>query len=132
VAEHQIRLRAAWRLRIVDAAAEAESRVDLPTVWPPGFVRPFRLSRSFRRPQINNPSETLVLRLGEVPGLRTVVLNGRAQSWSSSDWGAVELPLDDSLPARNELVLEVDPRYWPPGGSLAQPWGSIALVIRSP
>jgi len=115
--EHLIRLRGAW-----DWLTEAgPRRVDLPITWPPGLAGPLVLSRRFQRPRVDPDREALALRLGDVPGLIRARLNGDEVAGPA----AGEVPLGN-LPARNLLILEVDPAGLDEG-----PWGAIALVIRA-
>jgi hypothetical protein len=96
-------------------------------VWPAGASRPIRLVRPFNRPPIDPARESLFLELEQVEGLASVLLNDRvlARPLPGTSWLVVSL--DDPLPARNLLVLEVEPQAAGPEG-LA--WGQVALVIR--
>jgi hypothetical protein len=124
--EHLIYLRRAWEGHFGPGAAGAVRRVDLPTAWPADLPGPVRLSRAFNRPPLDPGRETLALRLGAVPGLLSVRLNGRPLATSGP--AGSELPLSDPLPPRNVLLLELDPS----AAATAGPgWGEVALVIRS-
>jgi hypothetical protein len=127
--EHLIRLRGGWEWREPEAASAAR-RVTLPMTWPAGLTSRVRLIRSFQRPPIDPAHEALALRLESVSGLVAAWLNGRELARPNAGATALCLPLDDPLPPRNVLVLEVDPQVPSHAGTDAEPWGTIALVIR--
>jgi hypothetical protein len=126
--EHEIRLRGGWDWLVREDDVEVARRISLPILWPPTPLAPFRLVRRFGRPTIDPDVESVRLELRSVPGLVAARLNevelarpeGRAVDWL--------VPLPGPLPARNELVLEVDlgPAARPVEG---EPWGLIALRI---
>jgi hypothetical protein len=131
--EHLIRLRGGWhRLDPTDDSdawvplTQAGRRVTLPWTWPGEPAGTVRLARSFGPPPFDPESEALSLRFAGVEGLRSARLNGREIVRGTSGKTAHEIPLSDSLPRRNLLVLDVDP----PGiGQVREDWGAIALVI---
>lgn len=118
--EHLIRLRGAWQREGEDAG-----RIDLPTTWGPSPQGLVLLTRRFGRPRIDPTGEALALRLAEVPGLRSIRLNGRVLRTSGPIPGDLDLEFDGPLPSKNLLELEVEP-----SAAGEAPWGSIALVIR--
>jgi hypothetical protein len=128
--DHVIRLRAAWEARFLEGDALASRRIDLPVAINELPKKRFRLRRTFGAPPIIAGTEEVALRLCDVSGLRAVWLNGRMLTPSGSESALLEYPLDELRPARNELVLEVDPLD--STGTRATPalWGQIALVIR--
>ena len=122
MSEHLIRLRGGWEFHM----GESVRRLALPLTWPPGLVSRVRLVRPFNRPPIDLQSERLGLRLDDVRGLLAVRLNGRELARPAPGTSMLELPLDEPLPARNVLELDVAPE------TTVEPaaWGRIALVIR--
>ncbi|MBX6312401.1 MAG: hypothetical protein IRY99_05700 [Isosphaeraceae bacterium] len=126
--EHLIQLRRAWEGEFPEGGSLIRRRVDLPTQWPTGLDAPFRLTRAFQRPPIDPGRERLALRLGSVPGLRSIRLNEWEIARVAEGISGLTIDLPDLLPPRNRLVLDVDPSDWgePPGL-----WGEVALVIRS-
>ncbi len=123
--EHRIRLRGPW-----DCSAAGEAgpgrRVDLPLADAGALPTRSRLARKFGRPPYDPALDSLRLELADVPGLLGVRLNGvdcRPADPGGPRWS---IPIDDPLPSRNELTLDVDLSGL---GDLAAPWGSIALVI---
>jgi hypothetical protein len=131
MAEHQIRLRAAWVWRNSSDPVEMVRRLNLPTLWPASSGTPFRLIRQFGCPPIDPRTERVRLELRSVPGLISAHLNDR--ELVRADGGRIDWVVDliEPLLARNELVLEVDLRTLEEA-ELGEPWGSIALVIVSP
>jgi hypothetical protein len=125
MAEHLIRLRAAWEGDFPAERDRFRRRIDLPAVWDPAPRAPFRLRRRFQAPRAGE-GEEVVLRLARVPGLAAVWLNGREVG------PGAERVLAGFLKAGgNELVLDVDPRDWPPEVAAgAETWGEVALAIR--
>jgi hypothetical protein len=127
--EHQIRLRGGWELR--EDSEGPPRRLTLPFTHVPGFARPLQLYRSFQAPSLDPGREQLWLRVESVPGLLEIQLNGR--KLPRPDAGApVEIVRldkgpDPALAVRNELMFRVDVALVPP----EEPWGSVALVIRS-
>ena len=125
--EHLIHLRRAWEGHFPQAGgAVSVHRVSLPTNWPLGLVRPFRLIRSFQAPPIDADRESLRLILTNVWGLVSVRLNGDEVARPDRVESELAVSLERPLPRRNLLELEVDPLAWP-----VQPptWGHIALAI---
>lgn len=126
--EHRIRLRGAWVWAATDQAGPPTRRIDLPLTALGDLPPRFRLARKFGRPPFDPASQSLRLELADVPGLVAVALNGESLPRSSSAEGDWSIPLDDPLPPRNTLTLDVDL------GSVAAlegPWGSIALVVEA-
>ena len=124
MAEHWIRLRGGWEYSPLedDRPVGPARRLALPIVWPADAPTAIQLARRFQRPPLNPYSETLWLRMDEVPGLLGVYLNGDKIAEAIQGETSLLVKLDD-LPGRNRLILDlrrVD------GGE----WGSIALVIQ--
>lgn len=129
-AEHLIRLRGPWSCRTRLDDTEAEARIDLPTPISPSMGSTIRLARSFGRPPIDPERESLALRFEAVEGLREVRLNGRILSRPAAGIDALELTIDEPLPPRNLLEMDVDPPCEPLRSNGSEPWGCIALVVR--
>jgi hypothetical protein len=136
--EHLIRLRRGW-LCLEEGglpnASDPESgrELTLPVTWPEraGSMTVVRLVRLFTAPSIDPACESLSLRLSAVAGLVSVQLNGRELARPTPGNTALELPLDDPLPRRNRLVLDVLPPGAGAAHGFAEPaWGFIALVIK--
>jgi len=132
--EHVIRLRGGWLWYDVEPPADAAAggtgrRVALPIAWPEPAraIRTAWLVRSFGAPPLEDPRQGVSLRLEQVGGLRSARLNGRELARPAPGTNSLEIALPGSLPPRNTLVLEVDPRGLEPG---PEAWGLIALVIR--
>lgn len=123
--EHLIRLRGGWEWHDLGDAPPTPGRVSLPLVWPDRAAPRVRLARSFQRPPLDPARETLGLRLEAVAGLVWAKLNDRAPARPEPDADTLWLPIDDPLPPRNVLVLEVEP-----GATGTGPWGLVTLVIR--
>jgi hypothetical protein len=98
----------------------------LPIVWPDDVPGRVLLSRPFNRPPLDRSREALRLELEDVAGLVAVVLNDRGLGRPPAGAGRLVIRLDDPLPARNVLVLEVAS---PPVGREGSAWGNVALVI---
>jgi hypothetical protein len=130
MADHWIRLRGGWEWH--DPEAGSVRRLTLPRAGPVDHTAPLLLVRAFHRPTRLGPSASLFLSLQNVAGLLSVALNGRELARPSPGTTAVWLPIDQPLPARNLLSLEVDPNGIPDGDQSGSLWGSIALVIREP
>jgi hypothetical protein len=128
--EHLIRLRGGWEWQASEAGSEVGRRIALPTVWPPGLSAPIRLVRRFGGPPVDPQREQVVLRLENVPGLRSVWLNDRLLGQLTQNADALEFVVDEPLPARNLLRLLVDPTAWSDLEAISVPWGTIALAIR--
>jgi hypothetical protein len=128
VSEHLIHLRRAWEGTFVEDGVKVVRRVDLPTTWPLESRAPFVLSRAFQRPRIEPDRERLSLRLASVSGLISVQWNGRELARPTIGTTGLELALEGPIPARNLLVLEVDPAGISDSGT---DWGTVALVIQS-
>jgi hypothetical protein len=120
--DHLIRLRGGWVCQ--EPGGGSARRLTLPVTWTSGLTGRVRLLRSFQRPPFDPARESLALRLESIPGLVVVRLNGREHARPTESPGALWLSLDDPLPSRNLLELEVEP-----SADSAEPWGVIALVI---
>jgi hypothetical protein len=134
VPDHRIRLRGGWESCPVGAPAESE-RLTLPTNWGSVPSGRLRLTRRFGSPPLGPGRHVLLLILEKVPGIHSIRLNEREIPHVSPESSRYEIPLDD-LPARNVLILEVDPPIAQgptdartPAGSSG--WGCIALVIQT-
>jgi hypothetical protein len=129
VIEHRIRLRGGWECRTIEATPGDLERLTLPTHWPSGRRR--LLTRRFGRPRLGPGSRVLLL-MEQVPGIRSLLLNGQPAARASPEASRYEIPLG-ALPERNHLVLEIEPPRSTDPASLAAPgWGEIALLIRTP
>jgi hypothetical protein len=126
---HTIRLRGGWESTDTPDNA-VSSRITLPLASLHLSSGPFKLIRSFQTPRLDWNEETLWLRLADVPGLISVVLNDRLLLRSPISERVVWLPLRDSVQARNRLVLEVDLERARNGLSAGMRWGDIALEIQ--
>lgn len=128
MAEHRIRLRAAWDLAPAPGGPPGPARrVDLPAPWPGDAGPTALLRRGFGRPRLDPGRESARLELADVPGLVAVVVNGRRVEPGPGE-GVLSVPLPDPLPARNVVELEVDLAGLDPAAR-ARPWGSIAVVV---
>jgi hypothetical protein len=123
--EHRIRLRGGWQWRVAGEAGPPR-RVALPIAWPDDALGRVLLSRPFNRPPLDPSREALRLELEQVDGLVAVLLNDRDLARPPVGTARLVVPLDDPLPGRNVLVLEVAS---PPAGRGGSGWGDIALVI---
>jgi hypothetical protein len=129
--EHLIRLRGGWLRLDPQAIPEAPAagsarRVTLPMTWPIVPTGRARLARWFGLPTFDPVHEILALRLAHVGGLIAVQFNGREIARPSPGTTALEIPLNDPLPRRNLLVLDVDQTEARPE---SDPWGIVALII---
>jgi hypothetical protein len=82
------------------------------------------LLRRFGKPPVRSEGQAAWLRLGRVPGLQSVRLNGQELAPSRPSAEPLEFFLGE-LSERNELELDLDR---PEAGE--QAWGEAALVIR--
>ena len=123
--EHLIRFRRGWRW-LNAARQEQPTLVTLPLPSLAEFPNPFYLARTFQPPTLNRNAETLWLDLESVRGLVSIELNGEALPRTESDSRVERIPLSDTLPPRNRLVLQVDVN-----AVTTAEWGIIALVIRN-
>lgn len=131
VNEHRIRLRAGWESLPEGCSDPAQERIDLPIRWGPGRPRRLRLTRRFGRPPLDARKEGLFLELDRVPGMQSLVLNGKSLAAVTGTRAYYLIPLAE-IEARN--VLEIEIETGEPGGEAAGQdldWGHIALVIRS-
>lgn len=124
--EHRIRFRGGWESSPVGGDPGNARKLTLPVAWPDGPGGTVRLTRRFGRPPDLAEGETIWLELRDVPGLRSLQLNGVDLGPPPSDGVGWTLPLAGRLADRNTLTLEVALDGETPGG-----WGSIALVIVS-
>jgi hypothetical protein len=120
MADHTIRLRAAWEWH--DPGAHAARRVSLPLVVGEDVPADFRLSRAFNAPPLDAASESLWLHLRDVPGLRTIRINSTALPDAIGAGPDLWCALAPLL-RRNVIELTVE-------GAPAGTWGEIALVVR--
>ena len=120
--DHAIALRRAWEGRF----GEETRRVDLPIDWSTAGEVPSRLSRVFQRPPIDPEREALLIRFESVPGLRSVLLNGRDLGQPAADGTPWECGIDDATPRANRLILGLEPAHFPPDSE----WGRISIVVR--
>jgi hypothetical protein len=130
VTEHRIRLRGGWGCRALGLAASADEPVTLPIRWNPPFSGPIRLTRRFGRPPFDPQRQALILRLDQVAGTRSILLNGQLIAGVSPERSLYELSIDHPRD-RNLLVLEVQPPV-PATEAAGDPaeWGVVALVLR--
>jgi hypothetical protein len=132
--EHIIRLRGGWERHGASGPGSGDEgrRVALPLVWADDGASRLRLVRFFQTPPIDSRSETIDLRLDDVPGLVAVELNGRLLARPAAGTESLRLALAEGLPSgsRNRLVLEVERVEPAPGAGSGRPWGQVALVIR--
>jgi hypothetical protein len=131
MSEHMIRFRGGWEWHDLEEGAAAPRRVTLPLTWPPDRRSLVRLVRSFHAPRLELGRETLALQMEAVEGLKSVWLNGREIARPIPGTSKLNLLLDVPLPARNLLVLEVEPSLPSELHQADSLWGTIALVIRS-
>jgi hypothetical protein len=126
MSEHRIRFRGGWEASPAGGDPGAIRRLTLPIAWGSATARPICLTRRFGHPSIDPAVESVRLELRDVPGLRSVQLNGNDLGPIPLDVDDWTIPLAGLLEARNTLTLEVvaPPAIDPPGD-----WGSIALVI---
>ena len=132
--DHRIRLRGGWESCPVGAPAESE-RLTLPTRWGSEPSRRLRLTRRFGSPPLRPGRQVLLLILEKVPGVHSIRLNEQEIPHVSPECSSYEIVLDD-LPARNVLVLEVEPPTAQEATDARAPdgssdWGCIALVIQT-
>ncbi|WP_165244316.1 hypothetical protein [Paludisphaera soli] len=130
MAEHAIRLRAAWQAIDPDDPDGAPFRVDLPVdwasfPWPSGRApRRLTLSRRFGRPAARGEGPLRAfLVLEAADGVRSIALDGESLPCRRTAPGrlVVDLP---PLEPRNLLVVEVELPDPPPSA-----WGEAGLVF---
>jgi hypothetical protein len=129
VSEHRIRLRGGWECESVDPPSGAPYRLTLPTRWAADGPRRLRLTRQFNQPPVQTGSR-VVVRLQQVPGIRSLEVNGQAAVPVSPGCTEYEVLLDASGGPRR-LVLDVDTTNSSDPTSPPIEWGDVALVIRS-
>ena len=130
MSEHRIRLRGGWecRGRVDDDSPEVVRRIDLPVVWPEDFPKVVYLTRQFGKPPVDRSKESVSLEFLNVPGLRSVRLNGREIRTESRSESGFAYPLEETILPRNGLMLEVErPQAT---GETSMFWGEIAIVIQ--
>ncbi len=116
---HAIRFRKAWTLECPPGTPAG--RLDLPAA-PLQLTQPFVLIRQWSLPPRLPAHASLSLELAQLPGLRSVRLNGATLSSLLSP-----TPLPNNLPDRSTLILEVDPSTLT--DSERSDWGHIALLV---
>ena len=128
--DHRIRLRGGWEYCQV-GSHDVPGRFTLPTRWGLERTTPLRLTRRFGCPPLDPRYQVLVLLLEQVPGIHSIRLNDRQILHVSPDRSSYQILLED-LPARNVLVIEVEPRL-DQGSTDTEPseWGFVALVIQT-
>jgi hypothetical protein len=89
-----------------------------------------RLIRRFGRPPLEPGEEVLLLRMDQVAGIHSLLLNGQPVAEVSPETTHYEFRIGPG-PGRNVLVLDVEPPL-PPSAAAQAPaeWGWIALVIQ--
>jgi len=130
VTEHRIRLRGGWGCCAAGLPESDEQRVTLPIRWSPDGLGRMRLTRRFGRPPFDPDRQVLILRLDQVAGIQSIVLNGQPIAGVCPEMSLHELQINHARD-RNLLVLEMEPPL--PGmesaGASAE-WGIVALVVR--
>jgi hypothetical protein len=130
--EHRIRLRGGWQCQYREGddpdGPEVLRRVDLPLASTAGLPARFLLCRQFGRPPCDPLVERVTLEIGNLPGLRSVRLNGRPIDPDPSTRPAWSFRLDGPILPRNGLIIEVELTDAPPAEG--DSWGEVALVIR--
>ncbi|MGO9468849.1 MAG: hypothetical protein ACLQIB_42925 [Isosphaeraceae bacterium] len=127
--EHSIRLRGGWECRPAAPAESPPKRLVLPTRWTSDQTGLVTLTRRFGRPPLDAAREALFLRLDQVPGIRSLHVNGQPLAPISPASSQYEFPLAGLLD-RNQIDVEVD--IAAAGARSAAPgldWGLISLVI---
>ena len=124
--DHVIRLRGGWFREELDDG-HGRIRVTLPVVWPDELTGVVTLLREFQRPPIDTDQQSIMLRLDDVPGLRSVEFNGTILARPKNETTRDSFDLTNRIGDRNRLRLEVDVALarLEPGSH----WGVIALVI---
>jgi hypothetical protein len=128
---HAIRLRGGWEHHSPAEGIFLSKRFSLPIRWMNGRAGLLILTRRFGRPPYDSACEALWLRMDQVPGVRSLHLNGQPLAQISPERSRYDIPLPELL-ERNQLEIEVDVeeaalRSAPCGGD----WGVISLVVRS-
>jgi hypothetical protein len=118
---HEIRLRGGWECSPSEGVGPAPSRLTLPSRADSLPAGRLQLTRRFNRPPriANHP---VALRLRQVPGIESVLLNGLPVGPISPERSEFDLALGPLAP-RNELVILAKP----PG--MGADWGVISLVF---
>jgi len=130
MAEHIIRLRAAWQGVFESRLGEEVRRIDLPAFPAPVLEGISRLERRFQSPRITPEKERLLLRLKSMPDLLAVRLNGQEILRGAPPEGGVEIELPPLTSGSNRLVLDLD-RHATARRTPGASWGEVTLVIRS-
>jgi len=130
VIEHRIRLRGGWGCCAAGLPETDEHRVTLPMRWSPDGLGRMRLTRRFGRPPFDPDRELLILRLDQVAGIRSMLLNGQPVAGVAPERSFYELQINHSRD-RNLLVLEVErPLPGMESAGASAEWGIVALVVR--
>lgn len=131
LAEHTIRLGAAWEAQDLAAPGRPPFRLNLPVDWS-GFLpredsatSRIRLTRRFGRPLGLDPGSPdgrarLVIENG--PGIFGIEVNGEAVAWHPSGEARVALDLPPLGP-RNVVAIEVEI------DASARAWGDVSIVF---
>ncbi len=128
MADHRIRLRGAWERH--DPDAKTGRRVSLPLEREHAGAGHVRLIRPFNRPPLDPERERLLLEMEGIAGLVSVRLNQQEIARPEPGTEELTLTLDQPLPMRNVLSLEVEFRDERDARLEHSRWGTIALVIR--
>jgi hypothetical protein len=130
VDEHRIRLRGGWECRTAGSLECEERRLTLPVRWGSEDCRRLVLTRRFGRPPLDQGRQVLLLKMDQVEGIVSLVLNGRPIGATAAATRCYEIEVTD-LAERNVLVLEVElPESRPDAAGSREEWGVIALVVR--
>jgi len=130
VTEHQIRLRGGWEYCAAGLPESDHQRVTLPIRWKPDGLGRIRLTRRFGLPPVEPGREVLILRLDQVAGTHSIVLNGQPVAGVSPERSLYEIRLEHGRD-RNLLELDLEPpRAGVDAAGAAAEWGIIALVVR--
>ena len=129
--EHVIRLRGGWEWMNLDDGQSCPTRLTLPAHFHFAGASRVRLSRRFGRPPFDPRAESLWLCLSQVPGLKSITLNGAPLALEPVGTSCAEIALGELLD-RNVLVLDADlPAAEFAGLAGGSVWGEVSLRVRS-